>query len=618
MKLERFKERDNKRIGIIVFTILCILLVSGVILYRTFAIFEVKTNQNVINGNVQSMGDLEFAFYKEVDGKDTIVKEVPKKEEGYSLDTSSSYCVDLLNDKQVSTVNWDYENWEVRVKNISTTKTKCYLHFKQIYVEKELNGAIPDLGNGRLIPVQIKEEKPTEITIQNIGDGSYGGKVVKADITQEWYKYGEQRWANAVILKDGKIDDYALGDEILESDIESYFVWIPRYRYKLFANNPDQYTATHTLGNINSSNPEDLNKIPNNPPKIEIVFETKSAGIMNDGSYMTHPAFTSFNSDGLWIGKFETGIIGATSETEAKQNMRAQEKVQIKPNVYSWRDIQVANAFYTSYDYQRDLESHMMKNMEWGAVAYLASSKYGLCSGDACTNIMFNNNSNYVTGYASTTQPTCGLTGTNEECNRCEVVEYNKNGIYTYNYFDTRSQTASTTGNYSGVYDMAGGTAEYVMGVMQAGQDDATPASGSSSRYNSGFNGKYTCLSVNCTTETELTNGQTWPSSKYYDLYEYSTSVEQYQRGKLGDGTKEFGPFSKVYYEKITTAPGQYSNNRRMSSYCWDYAWFIYSEYPWIIRGGLAVNGSETGLMAFGRDTGSNDYEMTFRVVLTP
>ena len=55
MKLKKFKERDNKRIGIIVFTIVCILLVSGVILYRTFAIFEVKTNQNVINGEVQSM-----------------------------------------------------------------------------------------------------------------------------------------------------------------------------------------------------------------------------------------------------------------------------------------------------------------------------------------------------------------------------------------------------------------------------------------------------------------------------------------------------------------------------------------------------------------------------------
>ena len=52
MRLEKFKEKDNKRIGIVVFTIVCILLVSGVILYRTFAIFEVNNNFNVINGEV--------------------------------------------------------------------------------------------------------------------------------------------------------------------------------------------------------------------------------------------------------------------------------------------------------------------------------------------------------------------------------------------------------------------------------------------------------------------------------------------------------------------------------------------------------------------------------------
>ena len=54
-------------------------------------------------------------------------------------------------------------------------------------------------------------------------------------------------------------------------------------------------------------------------------------------------------------------------------------EVVIKPSVYSWRNINVSNAFYTSYNYKRDLESHMMKNTEWGAVAYLTQSKYGRC-----------------------------------------------------------------------------------------------------------------------------------------------------------------------------------------------------------------------------------------------
>ena len=108
MKLEKFTEKDNKRIGIIVFTIVCILLVSGVILYRTFAIFEVKTNQNVINGQVQDIGDLEFAFY--VDGK--IDKNVPAKDTGYTLNTEKSKCIDMTTGNQSSNISWDNERWE--------------------------------------------------------------------------------------------------------------------------------------------------------------------------------------------------------------------------------------------------------------------------------------------------------------------------------------------------------------------------------------------------------------------------------------------------------------------------------------------------------------------------
>ncbi len=94
MKLKKFKERDNKRIGIIVFTISCILLVSGVILYRTFAIFEVKTSQNVIKGTVQDPGNIYFAFYQknEETGNYEIQKDMPDKNSGYVLDEEKSYC----------------------------------------------------------------------------------------------------------------------------------------------------------------------------------------------------------------------------------------------------------------------------------------------------------------------------------------------------------------------------------------------------------------------------------------------------------------------------------------------------------------------------------------------
>ena len=46
-----------------------------------------------------------------------------------------------------------------------------------------------------------------------------------------WYKYEEKKWANAVILKSGVT--YEIGEVIPEKDIESYFVWVPKYKYKL-------------------------------------------------------------------------------------------------------------------------------------------------------------------------------------------------------------------------------------------------------------------------------------------------------------------------------------------------------------------------------------------------
>ena len=110
MKLEKFREKDNKRIGIVVFTIVCLLLVSGVILYRTFAIFEVKTNQNVIKGTVQDPGNIYFAFYQKngENGEYEIQKDMPNKDEGYVLDEEQSYC---------GVTGEDDRKWSYNIKN---------------------------------------------------------------------------------------------------------------------------------------------------------------------------------------------------------------------------------------------------------------------------------------------------------------------------------------------------------------------------------------------------------------------------------------------------------------------------------------------------------------------
>ena len=82
----------------------------------------------------------------------------------------------------------------------------------------------------------------------------------------------------------------------------------------------------------------------------------------------------------------------------------------------------------------------MMKNIEWGAVAYLKQSIYGL----GITDIGENNNSNYITG--------CGSPAGSNKSSTCNA------------YNTTNGMLASTTGNITGVYDMSGGALEYVMG----------------------------------------------------------------------------------------------------------------------------------------------------------
>ena len=422
-----------------------------------------------------------------------------------------------------------------------------------LYTEALLNGTDPVL-EGSLVPVQISDN----------------GAVTKADINNEWYSYENKKWANAVILKDESIT-YQNGEEIPEANIESYFVWIPRYKYKIF--DTGSYTG--------------LTSISSKEQVIEVVFENKTTTPSNGttvGSYLTHPAFTSFDSNGMWVGKFETGYDGATSTTAAEVNSVATDKVIIKPNVYSWRNMTVGNMFKNSYDYMRELDSHMMKNTEWGAVAYLQHSAYG-----SATSVRINNNSAYITGYSGTEEPTFGYNA--DICiegNRVESTSLGEDGIYTVNYLNSNSRISSTTGNYTGIYDMSGGTWEYVMGYT-TGTSTVGGSSGITSLY------------ANFFSDTTYT--------KYWDKYT-STSASNYNNRILGDTTGEMGPFG--------SQKDPDNNTRNKSSWYGDYASFARSSNPWFSRGGAWADGVNAGDFAFYHDTGGIYSYLGYRIILTP
>ena len=119
MRLEKYKRKNPKKIGIIIFTIVCILLVAGVFLYTSFASFETKKTFHIINGKAEDVGDVYFAFY--VDNE--LVSEMPMQNSGYVLDAESSSCTNN------ATVTWNYTEWFPEVRNLTKTRTKCTLYF---------------------------------------------------------------------------------------------------------------------------------------------------------------------------------------------------------------------------------------------------------------------------------------------------------------------------------------------------------------------------------------------------------------------------------------------------------------------------------------------------------
>ncbi|HIR74951.1 TPA: hypothetical protein IAB95_05590 [Candidatus Ventrenecus avicola] len=283
-------------------------------------------------------------------------------------------------------------------------------------------------------------------------------------------------------------------------------------------------------------------------------MESGASGNCQVGDYMTHPAFISIPSTGFWVGKFDVGYGQATTPSEAEQNLIDSTKIIIKPNTYIWREIQLANAFYTSYDYKRELDSHAMKNTEWGAITYLQHSAYG-----SATSVRINNNIDYITGYQANNEPTCGYTGNNENCNRyC-----NDN---TCNQACPNSVFASTTNNITGMFDMSGGAWPIVMALMF--DDTQNVITGREEGYNSGFKGVFA-------DGTSNTSGKEVPDSKYYDAYQLSNDFYNYSTRILGDATGELGPFTTHYYAEVNLT-------RIVSSWYYADARFLSESYPFL------------------------------------
>ena len=270
-----------------------------------------------------------------------------------------------------------------------------------------------------------------------VWDGSLDrpGKELEIDpVTGKTLEGAEATWYN-----------YNIGDNIndtrdsiwanAKTEDGSYWVWIPRFAYKIiyyeeeskdtvkgyFQNSPAggaQYYKPD--GTTASTDPDD---VKSQYATIDIVFlngtsdtqyreeniTTNAITIKNLSSeYIVHPAFqrasaTAINNSlgkwssdvtGIWVAKFE-----ASREDATIDDIGVGTKIKSVPSVKSAVGVSASAAYDYCEDMYSTMYSHMMKNSEWGAVAYLAYSAYGRNGNE----ISSNRSADYITGGGGTT-----------------------------------------------------------------------------------------------------------------------------------------------------------------------------------------------------------------------
>jgi hypothetical protein len=394
------------------------------------------------------------------------------------------------------------------------------------------------------VNVPVLGEGMTEVYWNGTTEVERGGAGF--DVTN-WYDYiaqagdtasgGTSRWANA------KLNG-------------SYFVWIPRFAYKItYYTDASKTTISGTrtgFGKIDVL-------FMYGTSSTEYIDKATNTALSLPAGYKVHPAFTSDISkggwdreiSGIWIGKYEASHSDATSASRGSAGT-----IIVVPQVKPWDNVTIGNAYAKSLTYNTTLNSHMLKNSEWGAAAYLAYSKYGRNTSDITINS--NNSGSASVGLSITGNAGASLNATAS----ASTTAYNS----------PQGLLATTTGNISGVYDMKGGLSEFVACYWPNTSDGNFVS----------YGGNLVCI--------DGTSTKDYNSTKYSTVYSSSSAATGYIEG---DGTYQ-------------------------TQWDGDMPGFFASSSGIILRGGPYDYGAYAGLFSTNGTTGSVANAYGFRICLIP
>lgn len=367
--------------------------------------------------------------------------------------------------------------------------------------DKKLNFQLI-LSNEVTNPTVVNAPKLVDGMIPVKWDNSLGKWVITTSEDELWYNYDKnvKRWAN-VMMSDGAYNSSTAisGTPIDEKDLGSMFVWIPRYEYKITYTNESQIASGGTIS-INFIDSFVID--PTNGYTIHPAFKAGQGTNYENGEW-------SSEISGFWMAKFEMSKETYSSENLAWETEyildatkgditidNSTTRIVSKPNKEMWTHISIGKAYSNSklptYSLTTTnaeaLNSHMMKNSEWGAVSYLGYSEYGKNSQPNINNYM-PDKAHLISGYAGDSPISTVYQGSPIDENRYSGQE--------------KGVLASTTGTIYGVYDMNGGTNEFTAAYFNGGKALDAASSG---------------------------------NERYYTVY---TAGSMETNGKIGDATKE-------------------------------------------------------------------------------
>ena len=496
-------------------------------------------------------------------------------------------------DKTQQAVN-EYEN--------ASQKEQDLLNKIDEYIKNELVGDNSDVNEG--YNGEPNAPKLTEGMIPVKYNETSGKWVITNENDKEWYDYNNKQWAN-VMLSDGKYktsksNEYTTDGttQVEVADLGSMFVWIPRYAYKIESGYHSSTAGTidvKFLKGTSSEAEEGVNI-------VEYNEETTANYTKFPEGYVVHPAFTNKvevggwdkEINGIWVAKFEAGYPMEGSKDSTLKTSSDMYYPVFKGQKYSYNWTTVGNLYKLGremsssgnpYEIISSSNSHMIKNSEWGAVAYLTQSEYGKNSEIYPNNVSFEADRQSIAGKSVYAITGYSAAGVNDGTNNAKGQTIGETIGNSTVWYKEAGYEASTTGNITGIYDMSGGCWDYTANVIPSGHSNIGTYGGEIA-----------------------TIASTGKSNRYITLYPVggSTSAET-------DTSRSYSAWGQMYGDSVWEVSSGTGENLAWNGDRMDEDTF--SDEPFFVRGAYWICCSQAGVFALADTSGHDYYTCTSRGV---